>query len=221
MQAFAQVIISDQMTTTPDKLDAQIELFLNSEDSDKTVVMPYVGSNTSVADMKDGMFAYHTGKECFVYYKEGWISDCIVDNKRAYAQSTSFTANASPLLAPTTFRELLPTTTGNVLTLTKKSMVRVVLNASHQYYWNLASQSGCAAAELALYMNGDIVKSIYHQSDATNIGNIYPLSIVYIAVLNPGTYTFQIYERTINSCATNKSNRFVSPSISISYKQVF
>lgn len=189
--ACAQVIVSDQLTTTSDKLNSQIELFINSEFKNKGIVLPYVTNSTSLssANMKDGMMAYSNEKECFVYYRDGWISDCLVDNKKAYAQNISFDQTGRTTLASSTYRALTPVSGNNVVVLTTKSLVRVAVSASHQYIQSAGTGSQCVKATLGLFQNGgpSPVKSTYHQTIATAQGNIFPVSYVYIAVLNPGT----------------------------------
>lgn len=115
--AYAQIVISDRLTSTSDKLDSQIELFINNDSQNKGIVLPYVTNSTSLssANMKDGIMAYSEEKECFVYYRDGWISDCIVDNKRAYSQNVRYDETGRTSLASATYRSLTPISGNSVV----------------------------------------------------------------------------------------------------------
>jgi len=222
--AYAQIVISDRLTSTSDKLDSQIELFINSDSQNKGIVLPYVTNSTSLSstNMKDGMMAYSEEKECFVYYRDGWISDCIVDNKRAYSQNVRYDETGRTSLASATYRSLTPISGNSVVVLTKKSLVRIAVSASHQYIQSAGTGTQCAKATLGLFQNGGAtpVKSTYHQTIATAQGNIFPVSFVYVAVLDPGTYTFTLQEAADATCNSNLTNWFWTADMSITYKQV-
>ncbi len=220
---FGQVIFSDELTTTTDKLDPQIEIYMHTKNKNKAVILPYVSSDTSVADRKNGMFAYHNTKGCFVYYRDNFTSDCILDSKNDYALTSNY-GLPSTVLSSTTWRNLNLLSANNTITLTSRTLVKIIVNSAHQYSQTGSSEQ-CAGAELGLFIGSATtpVKTIIHRTDATNLGNIFPVTLVYVDFLPAGTYTFNLKERlNPSSCTTNSDamNWYQSTQMDIIYKSV-
>lgn len=219
--SFGQIIIADELTSTSDKLDPQIEINIHTQNKDKGMIFPIVESDASITDKKDGMVAYHSGKGCFVYYKEGTVSQCIIDLKSDAVLTSTYSTITTPL-SSTTWRDATLSTANNAVTFPNKTMVKVIVNSAHQY-----NQSGgleqCASAQLGLFVNGSLVKIVSHRTDATTQGNIFPVSMTYSEILPAGTYTFDLKERinpAHSTCVTNSMNWFMDSQMDITYKEV-
>lgn len=221
---FSQVIISDQMITdTGEKLDPEIEVYMNSVDKNTGLIVPYVDNNTSISNMKDGMFAYNTDKGCFVYYRDGWISSCLVDVKRDQAIAISYNNNAVSGNVVTSSYRLISASSTNTFTLNEKTLVKIIVSSSHQYGVNSGTSIRCASAQLGLFINNNEVKTVAHRSDASARGNIFPVSMTYIDLLPSGTYTITLKEKlnpTYPSCNTDYMNWYINSNINITYKSV-
>lgn len=217
----AQVVITDDTSNTTPTIKENISLMLESVNKDKGLIIPIIANNTSVANIQDGMFAYKKDEECFVFFKDGAVSSCIIENK---ADRTINITTSDPInVNNSTSYSNIPVNSGNnTFTLAKRSLITITVYGSHQYA--TAAPDVCAYQQLGLFVNGTQRANMKHRSMATARGNIYPSQMTWVRILNPGTYTVTFQHKSNNSsCSPTASglNRYTSVSAQVVIKEVY
>ncbi|MFV0305953.1 MAG: hypothetical protein ACK5IC_10790 [Moheibacter sp.] len=217
----AQIIITDDIDNTEPTIKESISMMLESNNKNKALILPIIDNNTSITNMQDGMFAYKRDEECFVFFKDGAISTCFVENKAD--KTVNIITEDPPLINNNTSYSIIPVNSGNgTITLTKKSLVTITVYGSHQYINSAAAGSECAYQQLGLFINGTEEANTKHRSIANATGNIYPSQFTWVGILNPGSHTVTFRHKSNSSlCAPDRANRYTQVSAQVVIKEVY
>lgn len=223
MSFSAQVLISDDVNTLDSSiLKTGILMKLEAKNKDKALIIPKVETSNSIVNKLDGMLAYNIQDECFVYYRDNWVSQCIVER----ISDKVIDHEAENSIIPAVYNSSIYYNIGlsnNNIQITSKKFAIIEVSASHQY-----ATSGtpiCAHQELALFINGTKVKSLEHRTISTSTGNIYPVHLQWIGVLDPAintNYTVELKFKNLetNNCNPNSINRYTSVNVQTVLKEI-
>lgn len=216
----AQVVITDDVSNPNPTIKESVSMMLESVNKDKAFILPIIDNNTSITNIQDGMFAYKRDEECFVFFKDGTISTCLVENK-ADRTVNIVTEDPASINNNTTY-SIIPISSGNgTVTLTKRSLVTITVYGSHQYI-NSAGTTECAYQQLGLFINGTEEANTKHRSIANSTGNIYPSQFTWVGILNPGSHTVTFRHKSNSSlCTPDAANRYTQVSAQAVIKEVY